>query len=223
MQRRFDHGGQSRALRAAGAAARRQRARSDSLLHADARSRAPARRRLRHPAFPYRSVSFPAVSADRGPHGDHAARPPGPARSACRSIVGFRRHAAGLDLQRAAPPDAERELRGDRLSRPARRPASRPRCEPRGGYLAFLGRISPEKRPDRAIAIARALGIPLKIAAKVDRVDEAYFRDADRAAARRPRRRVHRRDQRAAEDAIPGRGAGAAVSDRLAGAVRPRP
>jgi len=47
---------------------------------------------------------------------------------------------------------------------------------PRGNYVAFLGRISPEKRPDRAIAIARALGIPLKIAAKVDRADEAYFR-----------------------------------------------
>jgi len=48
--------------------------------------------------------------------------------------------------------------------------------ETRGDYVAFLGRISPEKRPDRAIAIARALGIPLKIAAKVDRADEAYFR-----------------------------------------------
>ena len=46
----------------------------------------------------------------------------------------------------------------------------------RGGYLAFLGRISPEKRPDRAILIARAMGIPLKIAAKVDRADEAYFK-----------------------------------------------
>ncbi len=45
------------------------------------------------------------------------------------------------------------------------------------GYLAFLGRISPEKRPDRAIAIARAAGMPLKIAAKVDRADEAYFRE----------------------------------------------
>ena len=45
-----------------------------------------------------------------------------------------------------------------------------------GDYVAFLGRISPEKRPDRAISIARALGIPLKIAAKVDRVDQAYFR-----------------------------------------------
>jgi glycosyltransferase involved in cell wall biosynthesis len=49
-------------------------------------------------------------------------------------------------------------------------------AEAHRGYLAFLGRISPEKRPDRAIAIARALGIPLKIAAKVDRVDEVYFR-----------------------------------------------
>jgi glycosyltransferase involved in cell wall biosynthesis len=47
----------------------------------------------------------------------------------------------------------------------------------RGGYLAFLGRISPEKRPDRAIRIAQRVGIPLKIAAKVDKVDEAYFRN----------------------------------------------
>jgi glycosyltransferase involved in cell wall biosynthesis len=42
-------------------------------------------------------------------------------------------------------------------------------------YLAFLGRIAPEKRPDRAIEIARRAGIPLKIAAKVDRVDQEYF------------------------------------------------
>jgi glycosyltransferase involved in cell wall biosynthesis len=51
-----------------------------------------------------------------------------------------------------------------------------PTLQPCGGYLAFLGRISPEKRVDRAIAIARAVGLPLKIAAKVDRADEAYFR-----------------------------------------------
>ena len=44
-----------------------------------------------------------------------------------------------------------------------------------GKYLAFLGRISPEKRPDRAIEIARALDMPLKIAAKVDSVDKDYF------------------------------------------------
>jgi glycosyltransferase involved in cell wall biosynthesis len=44
-----------------------------------------------------------------------------------------------------------------------------------GGYLAFIGRISPEKRPDRAIEIAKRTGFPLKIAAKVDRVDTEYF------------------------------------------------
>jgi glycosyltransferase involved in cell wall biosynthesis len=48
----------------------------------------------------------------------------------------------------------------------------------RGSYLAFLGRICPEKRVDHAIAIARAAGVPLKIAAKVDKVDEEYFREA---------------------------------------------
>lgn len=52
-----------------------------------------------------------------------------------------------------------------------------PSFSPKGSYLAFLGRISPEKRPDRAIAIARAAGLPLKIAAKVDKADQAYFRD----------------------------------------------
>ena len=51
-----------------------------------------------------------------------------------------------------------------------------PTLRPKGGYLAFIGRISPEKRVDRAIRIARAVGIPLKIAAKVDRVDVEYFK-----------------------------------------------
>jgi glycosyltransferase involved in cell wall biosynthesis len=48
------------------------------------------------------------------------------------------------------------------------------RPEP-GSYFAFLGRISPEKRVDRAIEIAKRVGVPLKIAAKVDRVDQDYF------------------------------------------------
>ncbi|ODV43728.1 glycosyl transferase [Cupriavidus sp. UYMMa02A] len=48
-------------------------------------------------------------------------------------------------------------------------------AEASGGYLAFLGRISPEKRPDRAIEIAVRSGMPLKIAAKIDRVDRAYW------------------------------------------------
>jgi glycosyltransferase involved in cell wall biosynthesis len=53
----------------------------------------------------------------------------------------------------------------------------KPIYNPRGGYLAFLGRISPEKGPERAIRIAQAIGIPLKIAAKVDKVDRDYFRE----------------------------------------------
>ena len=48
-------------------------------------------------------------------------------------------------------------------------------CFARGEYLAFLGRISPEKRPDRAIEIALRSGMRLKIAAKVDPVDRGYF------------------------------------------------
>jgi glycosyltransferase involved in cell wall biosynthesis len=42
-------------------------------------------------------------------------------------------------------------------------------------YLVFVGRISPEKRLDRAIAIATAVGMPLKVAAKIDPVDEPYY------------------------------------------------
>jgi glycosyltransferase involved in cell wall biosynthesis len=52
------------------------------------------------------------------------------------------------------------------------RPASR-----RPAYLAFLGRISPEKRVDRAIHIAERCGLPIKIAAKIDAVDQDYFND----------------------------------------------
>ncbi|HVC55757.1 MAG TPA: glycosyltransferase family 4 protein [Stellaceae bacterium] len=44
-----------------------------------------------------------------------------------------------------------------------------------GGYLSFLGRISPEKAPDRAIEIARRAGLALRIAAKVDPVDQEYY------------------------------------------------
>src|ERR1041385_581760 len=58
--------------------------------------------------------------------------------------------------------------------------------EGNGGYLAFLGRISPEKRVDDAIEIARRAGLPLKIAAKVDKADEDYFKTIIRPRLREP-------------------------------------
>ena len=73
-------------------------------------------------------------------------------------------------------PIAGRQFRRHGAARHSAAICFTPTLLPRGGYLAFLGRISPEKRVDRAIAIARAVGLPLKIAAKVDRADEAYFR-----------------------------------------------
>ena len=65
-----------------------------------------------------------------------------------------------------------------------------------GGYLAFLGRISPEKGPERAIEIARRIGLPLVIAAKVDKVDQDYYQRADPAVAQRSVDRIHRRGRR---------------------------
>jgi len=54
-----------------------------------------------------------------------------------------------------------------------------PYCgRPSGDYLAFLGRISPEKRPDRAIEIAARAGMKLKIAAKIDNADQRYWDQA---------------------------------------------
>lgn len=47
--------------------------------------------------------------------------------------------------------------------------------KPKGDYLAFLGRVSPEKGVDRAIEIARRAGLPIRIAAKIDSADQEYF------------------------------------------------
>jgi hypothetical protein len=100
-------------------------------------------------------------------HSRQVARP----RCALRSIPA---NAARLNFsaQREAVPHA---LRRHHPARPARHllPLT---AQPSGGYLAFLGRISREKRLDRAIAIARAAGLPLKMAAKVGRADDDYFR-----------------------------------------------
>ena len=58
-------------------------------------------------------------------------------------------------------------------------------AQPSGCYLAFLGRISPEKRPDRAIEIAARSGQKLRIAAKVDAADRIYWRDQIEPLVRR--------------------------------------
>ena len=56
----------------------------------------------------------------------------------------------------------------------------------KGGYLAFLGRISPEKRVDRAVQIALQCGMPLKIAAKVDKADREYYESEIRPLLSQP-------------------------------------
>jgi glycosyltransferase involved in cell wall biosynthesis len=56
-----------------------------------------------------------------------------------------------------------------------------------GNYFAFIGRISPEKRVDRAISIAQQAGMPLYIGAKVDGVDEPYFNARIKPLLRDPR------------------------------------
>jgi glycosyltransferase involved in cell wall biosynthesis len=55
-----------------------------------------------------------------------------------------------------------------------------------GGYLAFLGRTSPEKGLDKAIEIAKLAGMPIKIAAKVDRADVKYFESVIKPLLKHP-------------------------------------
>jgi len=103
----------------------------------------------------------------------HVARAAGSARASGPVRV-VRGHAGGLDLRLARVPLPEANyvatvLHGLPRSLLAKGPG-------RGGYLAFLGASRRRKAPDAAIRIAARAGIPLKIAAKVDRVDEEYFK-----------------------------------------------
>ena len=122
-------------------------------------------------------IHFPFFEPGRGANRHHAARAAGSEGPA----GGLSPLAATIplvsisDAQRAA--SARRQLAWRTVPHGL---AAEPyifKAEPSAGYLAFLGRISPEKRPDRAIAIAKRSGLPLKIAAKVDAADRAYFHE----------------------------------------------
>ena len=143
----------------------------------DAARGAPAPARVRHPAFPCRHDPF-SVLRRRTPartvttlHG----------RLDLKDLPGvyarWPRVPAGVDLRRPAPAAAGRQLAGHHPARAGGRHSTASPPTPSEPYLAFLGRISPEKRPDRAIEIARRSGMRLKIAAKVDQVDRAYFHE----------------------------------------------
>ncbi len=117
--------------------------------------------------FSYRSVAFPADPRLRRSHADDAARPTRPAGP--EAVLSRRSRKCLLvsisDSQRRPMPAVN--WTGNDPSWPAARPAA-VLAAAEGDYLAFLGRrISPEKRPDRAIDIAARAGVPLKIAAKV--------------------------------------------------------
>ena len=89
-----------------------------------------------------------------------------------------------------------------------------------GGYLAFLGRISPEKRPDRAIEIAKRAGLPLKIAAKVDAADIVYFKTEIEPLLDHPLIDFIGEIGELSKSGISRKSVSAVISDRLAGAVR---
>ena len=133
----------------------------------------------------------------------------------------FRRYsAASPSPTRSATPLPRRQLGRHGAARTAARSAAL-QSSTEADYLAFLGRISPEKRVDRAIEIARRCGQRLQIAAKVDAADVAYFDNEIRRCSttrwssyigeigEHDKARFSRARQ------------GAAVSDRLARTLRP--
>ena len=122
--------------------------------------------------FPSRLLSILTVlpAADAIP--DHAARQARPA-GASAGVQYLLQGSGGLDLQRAAAAVPQANwVRTIHHGLPENLLTPQP-VKP--SYLAVLGRIAPEKGVDRAIRIATRCGIPLKIAAKVDRADQDYY------------------------------------------------
>ena len=152
----------------------------------DARAGRPARARVRHRSLSHRLPALPAEPAQPAATTVttlHGRLDIPDLRAALRRV---QRHAGRLDLRRPARAAAARQL-GRHRATTACRPTCCPFSETPDDYLAFLGRISPEKRVDRAIEIARRAGMPLRVAAKIDAADREYFERGDRAAASRSR------------------------------------
>ena len=175
---------------------------------------------LRHPPFPHRLPALPDLPAPRRQVPDDAARAAGPARL----LAGLPRLSARCSWSRSPTTSAGRCRRATSLGT-VHHGLPRdliPFGRGGGDYLAFIGRISPEKRPDRAIEIARRAGMKLKIAAKVDHADRAYFEDEIEPLLDDPLIEFIGEIGDADKPRLPRRRARPAVPDRLARALRPR-
>ena len=190
---------------AAGPQARRQLRRSARAPRRHARAHRPPQRRVRYRPFPHRLPALSVVARHRRAARDHAARAPGHSgsRAALRAVRG---RAGRVDLRQSTAAAADCQLGRDGLPRVAAEA-----CVEAGGprdYLAFLGRISPEKGIERAVEIARGAGLPLRVAAKIDRADREYY-DRDVAPL------FHRRDRRLLRRDWRSRQAGASFQARV--------
>ena len=190
-------------------------------LPRDAAAPRPARRAgrprgpsIRRDPFPPRLRPLPDRRAAPLPDRHDAPRPAAPARRASRSS----RHSRTSRWSRSPTTSGGRsrgELAGDGLPRAC--PATLHTFRERPGrYLAFLGRVSPEKGLDKAVEIARRAGMPLRVAAKIYPEERPYYEGVDRAAVPgvalgRVRRRGRRRDQ----GRVPRQRPGPALPDRL--------
>ena len=152
--------------------------------HVDAARGPSPTARVRHRPLPCRPDPFPLLRRARRADRDHTAWPAGPEGSAGAST-----RAGRSSRWSRSPTTSAGRCPMPTGARPSRTGSPTSlysfTAEPKDGYLAFLGRISPEKRPDRAIEIARRSGMRLKIAAKVDASRPRLFSRGDRAAARR--------------------------------------
>ena len=163
---------------------------------------------------------FPLFRPLCRPHADDAARPAGSAGSAA-ALFRLQRDAAGLDLRRVSARRSRTPISSPRSTMGCRVDLHRRRSIRAAAIWPFSAAF---RRRRASIARSRwrsTLGMPLKIAAKVDRVDEAYFREQIAPLLEDAGRRIHRRNQRAGEDRLSWPGFGADVPDRLARAVRP--